>query len=257
MLSVRIHQSTGTITLENTQRCNALSRNLIEQLKEALDDLRQERKVRGIVIAGAGAHFCSGLDMKELKESAESEEAMQEWFHLAQAAQSLLEQILQSPKPIIAAVDGAALGTGFGLVLACDLVVASHRAEFAVPATKLGLVSGLVAPLLQFRGGASTAARMMIGGQQLGAAELKGLNLVHHVVEPEQVWVRASTWVDEMSESAAEAIQLTKRVLNEMVGENLSTLFASGGAAMATSLTTEAATEGLKAFSEHRKPQFP
>lgn len=257
MITVKTHESCGTIVLDRPSRCNALSRSMIDELQQAIEDLRQEKRIRGIVLTGAGAHFCSGLDAQELYETATSNNPMGEWFVRAQALQSLLEQILQCPKPVIAAVDGAAVATGFSLVLACDLVVASHRATFAVPSPRLGLVSGFSVPLLNFRAGASVASRLSLGGDQLSASEAKDLGLVHHVVEPDFVWVRASHWVDTISESAAEAVQLTKKVLNEMVGEQLATMLSSGAAAMATSLTTEAALEGLAAFQEKRQPKFP
>ena len=98
---------------------------------------------------------------------------------------------------------------------------------------------------------------MLLGGDELTAAEAKQLGLVHRVVDTDQIWVRASNWIDAISASAAESLQLTKRLLNEMVGEQLTTLLSSGAAAMATAYTTEAATEGLQAFTEKRPPKFP
>lgn len=257
MITVKNNAPTGTIILDRPKRCNALSRELVEKLSEALDDLRQEKKVRGIVITGSGANFCAGLDLHQLRETAASQDPLRAWHEDAQALQQLFEQILQLPKPVVAAVDGAAIGTGLGLVLACDLVVASHRATFSVPSAKLGLVSGLVVPMLNFRAGGGIASRMVLGGDELSAIEAREVGLVHHVVESDRVWVRASTWIDAMSAGAAEALQLSKRVLNEMVGEGLTTMLASGAAAMATGMTTEAAEEGLKAFTEKRDPQFP
>ena len=257
MISVKVNGPTGTIILDRAARCNALSRQMVEQLSQAFSDLRQEKKVRGVVLTGAGPHFCSGMDLKQWQETAASDQSMQQWYADAQAIQALIEQMLQFPKPIVAAVDGAALATGLALVLACDLVVASHRATFSVPATKLGLVSGVVAPLLCFRSGASIASNFLLGGSELSASEAKTVGLVHHVVEPDHVWIRASNWVESISVSAAESLQLTKRVLNEMVGETLSASLASGAAAMATALTTEAAVEGLNAFNSKRPPNFP
>ncbi len=257
MIKVSVNGAAGTIILDRPARCNALSRELIEQLSQSFGDLRQEKKVRGVVLTGAGSHFCAGLDLVELQATAAEKEPMQQWSDDAQALQSLLEQMLQFPKPIVAAVDGAAIATGFALVLACDLVVASQRTTFSIPAPRLGLVSGLVAPLLNFRAGGAIASRMLIGGDELSAAEAKSLGLVHHLVGSDQVWVRASNWIEEIAEGAAESLQLTKRVLNEMVGEQLSTMLSSGAAAMATSFTTEAALEGLNAFAQKRLPKFP
>ncbi len=257
MITVKVNGMIGTIILDQAPRCNALSRQMVEQLSQAFDDLRQEKKVRGVVLTGAGAHFCSGLDVTELHETAGGAEPLPQWYQDAQGLQAVLEQMLQFPKPIVAAVDGASVGFGMALVLASDLVVASHRATFSVPAPRLGLVSGLVAPLLVFRGGGSLARRMLLGADELSAAEAKELGLVHHVVGIDQIWARSSNWIDSLSAGAAEALQLTKRVLNEMIGEQLSTQLSSGAAAMATSLTTEAAVEGLTAFAEKRPPRFP
>ncbi len=257
MITVKINGATATIILDRAPRCNALNRQMVEQLSQALGDVRLEKKVRGVVLTGAGAHFCAGLDLHQLQETSQDDESMSQWYEDALGLQTVLEQMLQFPKPIVAAVDGAAMASGLALVLACDLVVASGRATFSVPSPRLGLVSGLVAPLLVFRSSGSVASRLLLGGDELSAAEAKELGLVHHIVSSDQTWVRASNWIDSISSGAAEALQLTKRVLNEMVGEQISTMLASGAAAMATSLTTEAASEGLNAYAEKRRPNFP
>ena len=256
MITVKVNEPTGTIILDRPQRCNALNHEMIQMLQQAFSDLHQEKRVRGVVLTGAGAHFCSGLDLKELHHCSSGENSLQTWLDLSLAQQALIEQMLQFPKPIVAAVDGVAMGSGLVLVLASDLVVASHRTTLSVSASRRGLVSGLVAPLACFRCGASLASQLLIGGSKLSAADAKSIGLVHHVVEPDFVWVRAKTWIESIAEGAAESIQLTKRVINEMVAEQLSSQLASGAAALATSLTTEAAAEGLGAFVEKREPKF-
>lgn len=257
MLKVKITDSVGTIILDRPDKCNAINRQLVQELRQAFDDLHQERRVRGIVLTGAGNHFCAGLDAGELHSTSTAEDAMQRWFEDAKALQELLQQMLNCPKPIVAAVDGFAIGYGFALVLASDLVIGTHRTQFSVPSTKLGIVSGLTIPLLTFRLGASLASQILIGGNVLKAADAKDMSLVHHVVDPDKLWVRASSWLEEIAEGAAESLQLTKKVLNEMVGEQLQTQLSSGAAATATSLTTEAAAEGLSAFTDKRSPDFP
>lgn len=256
MINVKVTEPTGTIVLDRPQQCNALNGEMIQMLQQALSDLHQEKRVRGVILTGAGAHFCSGLDLKELHQNSSSENSLHHWMELSQAQQALVEQMLQFPKPIVAAIDGEVMGIGLALVLASDLVVASHRTTLSVSASRRGLVSGLIAPLACFRCGASLASQLLIGGSKLSASDAKSMGLVHHVVDPHLIWVRAKTWIESIAEGAAESIQLTKRVLNEMVAEQLSSQLASGAAALATSLTTEAAAEGLGAFVEKREPQF-
>jgi len=257
MITVRINEPTGTIILDRPEQCNAINRQMIDSLIQAFSDLHQEKRVRGVVLTGAGAHFCAGMDLKELHQNSSSEGSLERWLEASQSLHALVEQMLQFPKPVVAAIDGEVMGSGLALVLASDLVVASHRATLSASASKRGLVSGLVAPLACFRCGGSLASQLLIGGSRLTATEAKSFGLVHHVVDPDQIWVRAKTWVESIAEGAAESIQLTKRVLNEMVAEQLSVQLASGAAALATSLTTEAALEGIGAFVEKRQPKFP
>jgi methylglutaconyl-CoA hydratase len=257
MINVKVTDAVGTIVMDRPKQCNALNQQLIEDLTQAFSDLHLEKRVRGIILTGAGAHFCAGMDLKQWHSTLGSEGAMQQWFVDAQALQTLVEKMLQLPKPIIAAVDGSALGSGLALVLAADLVVASHRANFAVAGAKRGLVPGLVAPLATFRCGAALASQLLIGANELSASEAKSLGFVHMVVEPEAIWARSKTWIDSISAGAAESIQLSKRLINEMVGESMMSQLASGAAAMATALTTEAASEGLGSFVDKRDPNFP
>lgn len=257
MITVKVHAPCGTIILDRAAKCNALDRQMVADLTQALDDLRQERRVRCIILTGSGPHFCAGVDLGQWEETTHSLDALAHYHEDAQGLRDLIEAMLQLPKPIIAAVDGSAIGIGLGLVLASDLVVATHRASFSLPAPKRGLVSGLVAPLLVFRHGAALASRLLLGSEDLDAAEGYRLGIVHHLTQSDQVWVRASSWGQTIAESSAESLQLSKKLLNEMIGEALSTNLSSGAAATATALTTEAASEGLRAFTEKRPPKFP
>ncbi|MGN6134075.1 MAG: enoyl-CoA hydratase/isomerase family protein, partial [Aureliella sp.] len=223
MITVKVHAPCGTIILDRPSKCNALNRQMIADVTQAMDDLRQERRVRSILLTGSGPHFCAGFDLQQWQETTGTPEALGQYHEDAQAMREMLETMLQLPKPIIAAVDGAAVGIGLGLVLACDLVVATHRATFSLPAPRRGLVSGLVAPLIVFRHGAALAARLLLGGEEFDAAEGHRLGIVHHLVQTDQVWVRANSWGQTIAESSAQSLQLSKKLLNEMIGETLST----------------------------------
>ncbi|MBX3412275.1 MAG: enoyl-CoA hydratase/isomerase family protein [Pirellulales bacterium] len=253
---IHIHDSTATVVMNRPGKRNALSRELLAELAQAFSDLHQERRVRAVILTGSGPAFCAGMDLGEMLDVAGTPEAYATWQNDALAYRDLVQQMLIFPKPIIAAVNGAALAGGAGLLLASDIVVAAEGASFGLPEPRRGIVAGLVAPLLAFRVGAGPAGYLMLTAAPIFASEALRLHLFHEVVHPDHLWPRAKEIGTACAESAPEAIQLTKRMLNETVGEHLNTLLTAGAAVSATSRTTEAAREGLAAFREKRAPQW-
>ena len=150
LIRVKKHVPSGTIILNRPNKRNPLSRQMIDQLRQALDDLHQERKVRAVILTGAGSSFCSGADLQEIQDSSRQTDAWAQWHTDAVQYKELLEAMLLYPKPIIAAVNGPAVGSGAGLVLAADITLAAPEARFGLPEPRRGLVAGLVAPLLSF-----------------------------------------------------------------------------------------------------------
>lgn len=259
LVSVKVHAPGGTIVMERPQTRNASSRSMVEELDRALDDLHQEKRVRAVILTGAGSDFCSGMDLRELHATRQQDDFQSlsqlhaDWVAVA----DLLKKILRFPKPVIAAVDGDALGGGLALALASDLIVASEGARFAAPATQWGLISGLVAPLLAFRLGASAAARLLLAGDALDAPQAEAAGMVSRVVRSDQVWVAAEQLVRQCALAPAESLQLTKRLLNETIGEMLDGQLTIGAGMGATACSTESAAEGLAAFAEKRPAVWP
>jgi enoyl-CoA hydratase/carnithine racemase len=255
-LRVKVHEHSGTIILDRPQKRNALSRQLLAEISQALDDLHQEKRVRAVILTGAGSAFCAGMDLGEMRETAQSERPHERWHQDAVVYQELIEQMLRFPKPLIAAVNGPAVAGGAGLVLGCDIVVASQGATFGLPEPLRGIVAGLVAPILCFRIGGGQAARLLLTAETLDADAAHRLGLFHELVEPDRLWARAVQIAAQCARCAPESLQLTKRMLNETIGEHLFTLLSAGAAASATARTTEAAQEGLDAFLEKREPDW-
>jgi enoyl-CoA hydratase/carnithine racemase len=142
------------------------------------------------------------------------------------------------------------------LVLASDIVVAGPESQFGLPEPRRGIVAGLVSPLLNFRIGGGYAARLLLTGELIAAQEAWRVNLYHEIVANELVWARANELAGHCARCAPEALQLTKKMLNETIGEHLGVLLAAGAAASATARTTEAAAEGLRAFQEKCEPKW-
>ncbi len=257
LIRVRKHVPSGTIVMQRPDKRNALSRWMMLQLKQAFEDLHQERRVRAVILTGAGTAFCAGVDLQEVQDSSREHDALQQWHRDAVQYKELLETMLLFPKPIIAAVNGPAVGAGAGLVLAADIVLAAPEAKFGLPEPRRGLVSGLVAPLLAFRIAAGPAANLLLTARLAEADEAYRLGIYHELTANDMIWARAHQLAEQCARAAPESLQLTKRLLNETIGEHLSTLLSAGAAASATARTTEAAEEGLAAFLEKREPQWP
>jgi methylglutaconyl-CoA hydratase len=255
-IDVKVVDEAGTIIINRPDHGNALTRSMVQQLLEAIDDLYLEKRVRAIILTGAGNSFCVGADVAEMRASKELDDPEEQWGADAADFRDLLVRMLEITKPIIAAVHGPALAAGAALVAACDLVVASHAAEFGLPDPRHGMVAGCAAPLVYFRVGAGPAARLLLTGDTIDAQEALRLGLFHELTSPDTVWARAMELAKSCAAGAPEAIQLTKRLLNETRGENLATQLSSGAVMAATARTTEAAEEGLAALAEGRTPQW-
>jgi methylglutaconyl-CoA hydratase len=255
-VTVKVNHPSGTIILNRPNKRNALTRQMIEDLAQAFDDLHQERKVRAVILTGAGTAFCAGMDLAEMQETAAQPDAMMQWHSDAVQYRELIDKMLRFPKPIIAAVNGPAMAGGAGLALASDIVLAAPEAKFGLPEPRRGIVAGLVSPLLVFRIGGSQAANLLLTARTIEAAEAQRIGLYHEIVPGDFLWAKAQDVAGEIAKSAPEALLLTKKLLNETIGEHLGTLLSSGAAASATARTTEAAREGLAAFLEKREAKW-
>lgn len=246
----------GTIVLCRAEKRNALSRQMLADLAQAFDDLHGERQVRAVILTGAGTAFCAGMDLAEMRETSQDPDARWQWHDDAVLYRELLDKMLVFPKPIIAAVNGPVVAGGAGLLLASDIVLGTPEAKFGLPEPRRGIVAGIVSPLLTFRIGGSHSANLLLTARMIEASEAHRIGLYHEIVPNELVWARAQELAGEIAKSAPQALQLTKRMLNETIGEHLGTQLSAGAAVSATARTTEAAAEGLAAFLEKREPQW-
>jgi len=256
-IKLRKDGPSGAIILNRAEHANALSKQMFQELQQAFFDFHQEKSVRAVIITASGSSFCSGMDLAEMKETATAENALELWREDAVLYRELVETMLRFPKPIIAAVNGPALAGGAGLVLAADLTIAAPTAEFGVPDPQRGLVAGLVSPLLAFRAGGSHAARLLLTAETITADEAHRIGLFQEMAPEDKLWARAMQLAETIAKSAPQAIQLTKQMLYETIGEHLGVQFSSGAIASAAARTTDAATEGIAAFLENRPPQWP
>lgn len=233
---------------------NALNRATLDELTRILDDLEKKRKICGVILTGAGEKaFVAGADIAEM--SGLSQVTSQEFSRRGQAVTKKIEMLRV---PVIAAVNGFALGGGCEIAMACDFIMASARASFGQPEVGLGLIPGFGATVrLAEYVGWPVARELIFTGRKIRADEAKALGLVNRVVEPENLISEAVSLVNEMARNSAEAVRVAKLVMRKVrnkssVAERLD-VEARGFADM---FGTFDGQEGTKAFVEKRKPQF-
>ena len=193
LVKIQVHEHTATVTLNRPDKRNALSRGLLQGLHQALDDLHQERRVRGVILTGAGTVFCAGMDLVGNAGSTnEQEDRLAQWQADSVVYHDLIEAMLRFPKPLVAAVNGPAVAGGAGLVMACDLVVASDSATFGFPEPRRGIVAGMVAPLLGVSHRRQRRPPICCSPRELiDADEAHRYGLFHELVADDKIWARA------------------------------------------------------------------
>ena len=241
-----------TITINRPDKLNALNKDVIKELGQAIDEVYRSADVRAAIITGAGEKaFVAGADISEFSELNTEEGAA-----LARRGQMIFQKIEQSPKPVIAAVNGFALGGGCELAISCHFRTASENARFGQPEVNLGLIPGYggTQRLTQLIG-KGKAMELMMTADMVGADEAKSLGLVNHVFAAADLMAETRKIVLKILTKAPVAITQVIACVNEAAScdpEGFENEVRRFGACFAT----EDVREGTGAFLEKRKPAF-
>jgi methylglutaconyl-CoA hydratase len=234
------------LSLNRPDRRNALSRELIAALTDAFQRARDDAAVRCVILTGAGSSFCAGMDLAELSETlTHGQEPDRVWDDALRLAK-LYDLIYTLPKPTIAAVNGAAVAGGAGLVTVCDLALAVPEAKLGYPEVRRGLVAAMVMPHLLRHVGERTARYLLLSGDVIDAAEACRTGLINEVVPAGQLLARASSWARALAEGGPQALARTKDLLHQFSRQALSVEEAAR--ASAAPRLTEECRQGLQAF---------
>jgi crotonobetainyl-CoA hydratase len=246
--SVEIHGAITVVTLARAERMNALHPAAHHELQHLFDHLADDSALRCVIITGAGEAFCAGYDLKDNLETGVME--------IAEGGFAGLTLRSHYPLPIIAAVNGVCMGGGFELALACDMIIASRAAVFALPEPKVGWSPlGGGAQRLPRAIGEKRAASMLLTGRNVGAEEGERLGFVNEVTAPEALLARAMDWARQIAACAPLAIRCNRLVSAESFGMPLTESLAADRFDIArTVMCSEDATEGKRAFVERRAP---
>jgi len=241
------------ITLDRPEAMNALSSAMAARLAAVCAELAADRGVRAIVLSAAGRAFCVGADLKERAAMTDADlMAQRPVFRAAFGA------VLGLPQPVIAAVHGYALGGGCELALSCDLIVADETAQFGLPETTVGLVPGSGGTQLALRRlGPGGAADLVLTGRRIDAAEAARLGLADRLVPAGAAGEHARELAGLIAANSPVAVLNAKRALRQGAGLPLAAgLEVEDSAWRATAFSADR-KEGIAAFVEKRKPQWP
>ena len=242
-----------TVTLNRPDALNATDERLHRELSRVFADIAQDKQTRAVILTGAGKAFCAGGDLKHgLSMNRDQTDAMVE------EGRKIIIDILEVPQPIIAAVNGYAMGLGATLALFCDIVIASEAAVFADTHVIAGYVAGDGgAAIWPWLIGANNAKEFLMTGDRLNAAEAKELGLIRHVVQADQLMAEARKIAERLANGPRMAIEGTKMTINRLLRQAVETTLDYGlQKEKECMLVSEDCVEALTAFAEKRKPEF-
>ncbi len=246
----------ATLTMNRPEKLNAMDETLFTQLAEAIKKVDSDPEVKVVVITGAGRAFSAGADLDFLRRLSEMSLAEAEEL-LYRFERDVILALRQMPKPVIAAVNGAATGAGLGVVMASDIVIASENAKFGTAYLRIGLAGGFgYSYFLPRLMGYHKAFEIVLLPEVFSANEAEKLGLVNRVVPKEKLMETVYEIAKRLAEGPLKAQALAKINLNVGLNMDLEGALANEARGLALTAHTKDHREGLRAFREKRKPMF-
>jgi methylglutaconyl-CoA hydratase len=237
------------VTLNRPERRNALTIELLTQLCAAIKITSEQPDERVIILRGAGAAFCTGLDLKEAADHTKAHAT-------AEMVANTLIAIGQTRLITIAAVHGAAVAGGAGIMSACDYVVAAQRTKIGYPEVRRGLVAGLVMTFLRRQVGERNMRELLFGSELIEAERAKEIGLVNRVVARDDVMGEAQKFAESVLQGAPGALTQTKRLIEELWWRSVKEDVDLALKYHLQARESDEAREGIAAFNEKRKAKW-
>lgn len=244
----------GKIILNRPDKLNAVNFQMVDELVDVLDEIDNDDEVRAVIITGAGRSFCSGAELSELGARPDPFDSlifMRSFAHRPMLAVRSLE------KPVIAAVNGYALGIGCGLALACDIRIVSEKAKFGERFVRIGILPGdgdmYLLPLLI---GLGKASELLFTGDDVDGKEAERIGLANRCVPADKLDEEAEALAQRLAKGATRAIGAIKAALNRRIIPELKQELDYTNLQQSLLYQTEDHNEALKAIKEKRKPVF-
>jgi len=249
--------SIALLTLNRPAARNSLSEGMIAGLHAALNDIRDDRNVRAVVIAANGSAYSAGHDMKELTARRSDADRGRAYFaEIMNACSAMMQAIVHLPKPVVAAVQGIATAAGCQLVASCDLAVASEAAAFATPGVDIGLFCSTPMVALSRNVPRKQAMEMLLTGEPISAATAQSIGLVNRVVPAGTERDVAIALAQQVALKSAYTVKLGKEAFYRQAEMSLTEAYRFAAEVMTENMMARDAEEGIKAFIEKRAPTW-
>ena len=239
----------SVVTLNRPERRNALTLELLTELCTAIKVASEQSEQRVLILRGAGAAFCTGLDLKDAADSTKAHAT-------AEMVANTLVAISETRLVTIAAAHGAAVAGGAGIMSACDFVVAAEKTKIGYPEVRRGLVAGLVMTFLRRQVGERNMRELMFSGDLIDAARAKEIGLVNRVVAPGYLMNEAQKFAASVMQGAPGALAQTKRLVEELWWRSVKEDVDVALKYHMQARESDEAREGIAAFNEKRKPSW-
>ncbi|MCH9758139.1 MAG: enoyl-CoA hydratase [Proteobacteria bacterium] len=253
-MSVLLKETTAsgicTLTLNRPDSRNALSDELIAELQHALNECDADNAVQVIIIAAAGSVFCAGHDLREVKQKT----ALEELRDLFMRCSTMMQAIVNLPKPVIAQVNGMATAAGCQLVASCDLAIASPAARFATPGVHIGLFCSTPMVALARKVGRAHAMQMLLLGEPVAAEQAMHYGLINEVIATEQLRERCLQMGEKLAQKSPLTLAIGKEAFYRQCEMPLADAYDYCNEVMAQNMMRNDAQEGINAFIEKRPP---
>jgi enoyl-CoA hydratase / 3-hydroxyacyl-CoA dehydrogenase len=249
---LEVHDRVAIITIDRPEALNALNPKVLRELEEAIDRVEADRNVRAVVLTGSGNAFVAGADIKTM-----ANQSAVESLGMTQLGQRVMRKLELMMKPVVAAVNGYALGGGCELAISCDIILASENARFALPEVGLGIHPGFGGTQrLPRLIGPHRAKELIFTGDQFNARQAEKIGLVNKVVPPADLLPEALRIAKRIAEMAPLAVGLAKDAVNRGLETDMDSAIALETASVTLTFATQDQKEGMKAFLEKRKANF-
>lgn len=251
-LNIDVKEGIGWLKINRPQALNAFNKETILELEKAVESLDKDETVKVIVITGEGKAFVAGADISEMRDM-DSLEARK----FSQTGQRVLAGIENIGKPVIAAINGFALGGGCELAMACDIRIASENAKFGQPEVGLGIIPGFAGTQrLPRLCGIGKAKELIFSGNMIDANTAEKIGLVNNVVPADSLLEEVESLAKKIAGNGPKAVGLAKTVINRGLDTNLQNGCSYEAEAFGDCYSTGQPKEGMSAFLEKRKPKW-